>query len=213
MDSLKLRFNGLCNQHLFPTASFDTNWVSQDILQKYAQPLRRYHNQQHLIHCLEQLDQVKHLIPHADAVEMALWFHDAIYVPGKTDNEQKSSELFLEYALDNFPVEFIRQVERLILVTTHKHTSIDFDERFIADIDLSSFGLDWGDFLVDSQNLREERLDIPDSAYFQAHTQFLKHLMSRSSIFQTQPFFDLYEQTAKQNITRLLLKRKAENYE
>jgi len=213
MDLLETRFNGLCNRYLSPNSSFDTDFVCQDILQHYDLPNRRYHNRQHLNHCLQQFDEVADLIPHPDEVELALWFHDSIYIPGRSDNEQKSCDFFLHHLQSVFPINFERKIEKLILATTHKFMPTDIDERYIADIDLSSFGFDWGDFLIDSQNIREERMDIHDSLYFQAHTQFLKHLMTRGRIFQTDFFYNRFENTAKQNITRLLLKRKSESYE
>ncbi|WP_131655454.1 hypothetical protein [Methylocucumis oryzae] len=66
--------------------------------------------------------------------------------------------------------------------------------------------------MVDTQNLREERQDLPDPIYFQIHTKFLTSLLARERIFQTDSFYQRYETIAKQNISRLLEKRKSEGY-
>ena len=64
----------------------------------YGEAHRHYHDQTHIVHCLRQFDLAGAIIPNPDAVEMALWFHDAIYeVPDgpSPDNERRSAELFL----------------------------------------------------------------------------------------------------------------------
>ncbi|MGZ8946011.1 MAG: HD domain-containing protein, partial [Methylococcaceae bacterium] len=207
--SLNKRFEDLWQRCLVPNSNADSELVYLDLLQRYSKPDLNYHNMSHLIQCLEELDMALHLIPHPDAVEMALWYHDAVYIPGRTDNEQKSAELFLNDATACFSNDFKSKVEKLILATTHRDAPRNDDECFIVDIDLSSFGSDWGDFLADSLNLREERIDLSDSAYFEAHTRFLKLLLARKRIFYTDFFYLRYEQTAVQNITCLLAKRKA----
>jgi predicted metal-dependent HD superfamily phosphohydrolase len=68
------------------------------LVQLYCEPHRHYHTLAHIRHCLREFDQAASLMDHPDAVAMALWFHDAIYVPGAMDNERRSAGLFREWS-------------------------------------------------------------------------------------------------------------------
>jgi predicted metal-dependent HD superfamily phosphohydrolase len=71
------------------------------LLRCYAEPQRAYHTLQHLEECLLLLDDAKAtgLIAKPDLIEMALWFHDAVYNPQGSENEELSAQMALE-ALD-----------------------------------------------------------------------------------------------------------------
>jgi predicted metal-dependent HD superfamily phosphohydrolase len=109
------------------------------------------------------MDLAYTLIQDPDAVEMALWFHDAIYIPRSSENEKESAELFVRDAGDHFRPSFIRKVYELILVTAHKELAQECNKQFIADIDLSSFGVDWEEFLRDTKAVRREQADSSDA--------------------------------------------------
>lgn len=210
--SLKDRFFELWHRCLIPKSDCDEESVYQELMLRYNEPDRSYHNLSHLIHCLYQFDLVSHLIPHPDAVEMALWFHDLVYIAGEADNEQKSAELFRQVASNCCSNDFKNKVADLILITSHIDTPKDDDECFIVDIDLSSMGLNWNVFLLDSDNLRKERSDVSDSEYCRRHNGFLKFLLERRRIFHTDFFYTRYEQSALQNINRLLGTRSSQGF-
>ena len=165
---------------------------------------RRYHALRHITHCLTEFDRIECAVGALDAVEMALWFHDAIYVPGSADNEQRSAELFNLHCGDYLAPAFVESVCELILITRHPAAPRDEAQRYIIDIDLSSFGLPWADFLRDSQHVRDEQSALSDAEYYAAHRRFLTALNSRSRIYHTDVFYSLYEQIARDNIARLL---------
>jgi predicted metal-dependent HD superfamily phosphohydrolase len=74
----------------------------------------------------------------------------------------------------------------------------------MVDIDLSSFGSHWSEFLRDTRNVRKEQTHVPDAVYYPAHARFLKMLLNRSRIFHTDFFHERYEESARRNIDRLL---------
>ena len=196
------RFQALWNRCEAPS---DPRPVFEDLLCRYCEPHRIYHRCTHLVHCFRQLDLAYTLIQDPDAVEMALWFHDAIYTPRSSDNEKESAELFVRAAGDHFQPSFISKVYELILVTAHKELAQESDKQFIADIDLSSFGVDWEEFLRDTKALREEQADSSDAMFYPAHAKFLNSLLGRPRIFGTVFFYGRCEQRARENITRLLV--------
>jgi predicted metal-dependent HD superfamily phosphohydrolase len=96
------------------------------------------------------------------------------------------------------------KVYELILVTAHKELAQECNKQFVADIDLSSFGVDWEEFLRDTKAVREEQADNSDAVFYPAHAKFLNSLLGRPRIFGTEFFYGRYEQRAKENITRIL---------
>lgn len=57
-----------------------------------SEPHRKYHTLRDLDECCEKLDEVRALAQHPAEVELALWFHDAIYDVKRRDNEKKSAD-------------------------------------------------------------------------------------------------------------------------
>ncbi|MFG1489068.1 N-methyl-D-aspartate receptor NMDAR2C subunit, partial [Oceanospirillum sp. HFRX-1_2] len=58
----------------------------------YRKEGRYYHTEFHVDACLEQLDRFRAELQNPDEVELALWFHDAVYDPFRQDNELKSAQ-------------------------------------------------------------------------------------------------------------------------
>src|SRR5690242_4793748 len=67
--------------------------AQQLLLSKYAETTRKYHTQQHLSECLSLFAELMSHAEHPAEVEMALWFHDAIYELKRHDNEEQSAAL------------------------------------------------------------------------------------------------------------------------
>lgn len=181
-----------------PTPVFD------DLVQRYAEFGRHYHCWSHLTRCLREFDRVAGRMESPDAVELALWFHDAVYVPGDANNELHSADLFSRWSNSRFPPALVKKICELILITRHRYPPQTGDESYVVDIDLSSFGLDWPDFLQDSMNVRKEQSHVQDAVYHQNHAKFLNMLLSRPRIFHTNFFQERYEEPARRNIERLL---------
>jgi len=170
----------------------------------YGEAHRHYHTAGHIEHCLRQFDLASGGMDGPDAVEMALWFHDAIYdIPGE-ENELRSAELFAARAAGRGSAEFRSDVPRLVMATAHLDPPPStLDESFIVDIDLSSFGRPWEEFLGDSRAVRAEYPHVPDAEFYPRQKKFLESLAARPVFCFTEFFRDRHEARARRNIERL----------
>lgn len=174
----------------------------------YAEPQRHYHSAQHIERCLATMDSASSQLGPNDAVEMGLWFHDAIYEIGAKDNEEQSAEWFRDVCGDSLDPEFTETVYRLIMATIHNSLPDPFDERYIVDVDLSGFGLPWDEFLQDSRAVRAELTHLDDDAFNRSHSVFMEKLLNRPTIFGTDYFIDNFEAQARQNIESVMARLK-----
>ena len=142
-------------------------------------------------------------MPLPDAVELAVWFHDAVYQPGNNSNEADSAAMFRHAAGAAAPL-LVDRVASMILDTTHDHKPTDPNGGFMVDIDLASLGRPWPSFAKDSRLLREEQADVPDTTFFAAQEVFLQKLIERPFLYRTPFFRSRYEQRARANIARAL---------
>jgi predicted metal-dependent HD superfamily phosphohydrolase len=151
------------------------------------------------------------LLGDRDAVEFALWFHDAIYDVGATTNELRSAELFLTLS-GGAPFMFRHRVCDHILATRHVNAVDESDRRFIVDIDLSGFGAPWEEFMRNGALLRDESSDVPDARYHCGQVAFLSRLQKRRYFFATEYFRARFETNARENLRRVLADLRAKGY-
>ena len=200
------RFEGLWSRRI----GEDAGAVFAELEALYREPHRRYHTPAHVEHCLGCFDLAADRMEDPDAVETALWFHDAIYDVPARDNELRSAELFAARAGGRGEERFRSKVYRLIMATTHREPPVTIDESFIVDIDLSSFGLPWEEFLRDSLAVREEFAMVPDADFYPGQKKFVESLLARPTFCFTEFFRDRHEVRVRKNVERLFAKLQAQ---
>ena len=177
--------------------------VYADLRERLSAAGREFHNLGHIDDCLRHFDEIAPRLIDRDAVEIALWFHDAVYEPGNPDNERRSAQLFLEQS-KGAPPQFRRRVCALILTTQRGRTPRNDDCKFIDDIDLAGFGSPWKDFMRNGRKLRQEFSTQNDIDYYQGQAKFLSALRRRPTFFRTKYFAERYGAQARANLDRLL---------
>lgn len=64
---------------------------ADNLLARWAEPQRRYHTTAHLAQVLDRVDTLAGHAADPDVVRLAVWFHDAVYRPDRTENEERSA--------------------------------------------------------------------------------------------------------------------------
>jgi predicted metal-dependent HD superfamily phosphohydrolase len=171
----------------------------------YADPRRVYHTAEHIRDCLAHLDSSRELAQRADEVEAAIWFHDAVYLPGAPDNEDRSARLAQTTLADGgAPLEVAHRIAELVLATRHLAIAAEPDAALLCDIDLSILGRTPEVFDEFERRIRQEYAWVPEPVYRGARAEILAGFLRRRSIFQTTYFRDRYEIQARANLERAI---------
>lgn len=179
--------------------------LHQRLIAAYSEPHRHYHTLQHLQECFERLDEIGALAQRLPEVELALWFHDAIYQARRSDNEEKSAGWARQAARDaGVDRASAQRVHELVLVTRHGVAPGSPDEQVLVDVDLSILGAGEARFAEYEEQVRREYGWVPGFLYRRKRAQILAGFLERPRIFSTQPFFERFEAAARANLQRSL---------
>lgn len=175
------------------------------LAEAYGDQGRAYHGTGHILDCLAQLDLNRDIAKRSDEVETAIWFHDAVYVPGQADNEDRSARLAQTALLAcAVPLEVSRRVAELVLATRHLTIPRDPDTQLICDIDLSILGRERATFDEFEDRIRREYAWVPEPVYRSSRAEVLAGFLRRQSIYQTERFRNQYEAPARANLERTI---------
>ncbi len=171
-----------------------------ELVERYNKPHRKYHNLEHINHCLTEFSTVWILATEPDVLELAIWYHDAVYDISAPDNEELSA-LVVEAVMMDFllPVDLIEKVKNIIIATKHNEIPDRYDARLMLDIDISNIG-QAEKFKETNKLIREEYSSVPSSLFASGRSNILQSFLSRPSIYLTEFFQEKYEKSARENI-------------
>jgi len=173
----------------------------QELYDCYSDPARAYHTVDHLAECFTQLDSVWELADNPGAVELALWFHDAIYDTHASDNEARSAQWARRVLLGaKAPDGLCQRIDMLILATRHDGTTEDGDACLTVDIDLAILGAAPARFDQYEKQIRQEYAWIDPSAFVDARAKILRRFATQPSIYRTEFFRNRLERQARPNL-------------
>lgn len=178
--------------------------IAKALLEFYSESDRHYHTLGHIEFCLDLFDQVRGQCKNADEVEMAIWFHDAVYNFPIEDNERLSAEYFMNVSEGCLPEEMRQNIYGQVIATNHRQRPVDKDQQILVDIDLSSFGRPWQQFVQDGKNVRLELAYLDDAEFYRRQIAFMKQLVARDYFYNTPWFQSNFEQAARDNLSRYL---------
>ena len=170
----------------------------------YRTPGRHYHTWEHVLDCVEKLRLMPVEAPRT--VFLALVFHDAVYVPGRRDNEALSADLAGDILREHTAIpEGEREAIRKIILATRNHwpqTGSSHDLRTALDIDMSILGSDRETYDAYVANVKREFVPAAASeAQFRAgRAAFLSRLLLSRAMFTTEEGKVRWQAAARANV-------------
>ena len=178
--------------------------MAAELKKAYSEPHRAYHNTAHITEVLRWFDKVAADVGWLRPAEVytAVLFHDAVYVPGSTDNELQSAEwarnAIAHYRLPASP-DYVAQLIEL----TASHGKLDHangDAALFLDADMAILGTHLLAYREYSDQIRLEYSRVPADAYRAGRRAFIEGIQRRKRIYFTDYFHELLDAPARANL-------------
>ncbi|MFE0672065.1 hypothetical protein [Streptomyces sp. NPDC058867] len=180
----------------------DPERYGEALLKRWSEPQRHYHTVDHLTAVLGHLDELERYADDPVTVRLAAWFHDAVYLPDRSENEERSARL-AERALSEAGVggERVAEVARLVRLTvTHDPAEGDADGRVLCDADLAVLASPPAAYAAYTAAVRAEYHFVPDDAFRTGRSAILRQLLDLPRLFRTPYGERNWEEAARRNL-------------
>ncbi|NYI71413.1 putative metal-dependent HD superfamily phosphohydrolase [Naumannella cuiyingiana] len=183
-------------QRLLP----DRAALGGELIDRWAEPRRRYHDQQHLAECLAAVDE---LWPgHPRTLGLAVWFHDAVYL-GIPGSDEEASALLAERRLAGVVSEDeVAEVARLVRLTAgHDPEPGDRAGVTLNDADLSILAAPADRYAGYLAGVRAEYHQLTPEVFAAGRRAVVAGLLERPVLFGTPAGRERWEAAARDNLT------------
>lgn len=180
----------------------------------YGQEERAYHTRQHLRECFDVLRGTFGIEAAATEREaeliFAIWFHDAIYDPMVSLNEEESARLAMSWLDPEVKFESQVRVASLVMMTrTHFVPDMTREAKMLSDLDLWILGAEKDRFWEYEDQIRREYKAITDRDFYAGRMAVIERFQNRDQIYYFLPrehelrAYDNLRQSADQARNRL----------
>jgi predicted metal-dependent HD superfamily phosphohydrolase len=173
--------------------------LGEALIRAWDEPQRVYHDQSHLIGLLDEADRRAALIRDPVFVGYAIWFHDAVYQPGRPDNEALSADwarTSLAHDLDLAA----RVAGAIEMTKNHAEGEADGDAALFLDMDIAILGAPWETYCAYAAGIRREYPHIGDPAFAGGRGAFLAKQLEHLRTFRTEVYESELGETARANM-------------
>ena len=177
---------------------------------RYDEAQRHYHSWDHIEALKRHFDSLEAHWHRPVPVLWALYWHDAIYDPTRSDNEELSAQLLEEEGAGHLGAADLAFAAEIIRATA-KHEvpdGLSVDDRadlaLFLDIDLSILGAPEAVFDQYEANVRKEYAFVPEDAFLTGRARVLKSFAGRPAIYFTEEGRGRWDAQARRNLTRSL---------
>ena len=201
-DALRTRWTRALEGARSPAAGPDPAPYADNLLARWQEPQRHYHTLAHLTAVLDHVDVLEKYAADPDVVRLAAWFHDAVYFPDRSENEERSARL-AERALPEAGVSDAKtaEVARLVRLTvTHDPSADDRDGQVLCDADLAILAAPPSAYAAYTAAVREEYHFVPSDAFREGRAAILRQLLDLPRLFRTPYGSERWEETARYNL-------------
>ena len=159
----------------------------------------------HLFSMCSSWNLFKHKLINPDEIFMAIIYHDIIYSPLKSNNEEKSADYFYKKVAPLLNLESLRVlfIPSAIKATKHDGSNMNIyksDVEYLLDFDLHVLGTphkseyDWY-----RNGVRKEYKIYPDLLYNKGRKKVLEGFLKRKKIYLTEDW-KINEKKARKNL-------------
>jgi predicted metal-dependent HD superfamily phosphohydrolase len=168
----------------------------------YDAPERHYHTLGHIENLLREVTRFPLL--DATVVELAVWYHDAVYSALRSDNEVKSAE-WAEAFLQQTTLGTDRRARVADLIRrTQDHTQPqppdDADLLLFLDADLGILGAPEAAYWDYARQVRREYRLVPDLLYRPGRRKVLAKLLEAPVLYHTPALREALDAPARRNL-------------
>lgn len=187
--------------------------VGDELIDRYADRARDYHDLRHLRQVLETVDELivapdTHLQGrHEDlyVIELAAWFHDAVYDVRRTDNEAASAALARDLLAPYLDAERLDEVARVVLLTRDHAVAVgDRNGAVVCDADLVVLAGSVEEYDAYARRVRAEYAHVSDEDFRLGRAAVLHALTDLPALFHTEHGAAHWEAPARANLQREL---------
>ncbi|HEX8628118.1 MAG TPA: metal-dependent phosphohydrolase [Catenuloplanes sp.] len=178
--------------------------AGDELLRRWAEPHRHYHDRAHLTDVLTVLDE----LGSDDLVRLAAWWHDAVYDPRATGHaNERDSAALAERVLSalGVPSAATAEVVRLVLLTAG-HTTNPGDHRgeLLCDADLAVLARPPREYDRYVAAVRREYRHLPDEVFRAGRAAALRQLTALPVLYRRPDLVPGWEARARANLRREL---------
>jgi len=183
-------------------ATVDPTPYGQDLLKRWAEPQRRYHTTEHLRAVLDHVDALAGQADDPDAVRLAAWFHDAVYRPDRSENEERSAQLAVRALRGaGLGADLVDEVARLVRLTvTHHPADGDRNGEVLCDADLAVLGGPPEAYAAYAAAVRAEYAFVPEDAFREGRAAILRQLLDLPALYRTEAARSRFDAPARANL-------------
>lgn len=185
--------------------------VLERTINRYREPWRVYHGVGHLIRVVQAIDEVVHdAVPTAAPIEdrgavvAAAVFHDAVYEPGRVDNEAASAALAARelVTLPDWTAERAGRVATMIEHTAdHRPCQDQPDCAVMLAADIAILAAPPERYTEYCTGVRREYRHVDDAAWAAGRSTVLRNFLGRDAIFPVMLGLTRWERRARANMT------------
>ena len=177
----------------------------------YGSADRHYHNLEHLDEMFRVAGRLTTITDDPKTIQLAIWFHDAVYDSRAKDNEARSAELAIALLGPiGVPRSELQRLTQLIQATAHlahAHPPATRETAILLDADLAILGSPPERYRRYASDIRKEYAWVPEAEYRGHRAKVLEHFLARPRLFWTDTLHDECEARARENLRAELAHR------
>jgi predicted metal-dependent HD superfamily phosphohydrolase len=186
----------------YGVAPADAYPIFDRLVSAHTEPHRHYHNLDHLSEMFKVAGKLADAATDPAAIQLAIWFHDAVYDPRAKDNEEQSATLAIESLRPlGIPEETLQHIAAMIRATAHAAAGdVDSDAAVLLDADLAILSAEEKRYARYAADVRREYERVPDDAYWAGRTKVLQSFLDRPRIYRTERMHAAADAAARANL-------------